>query len=237
MFLSGLLVALLYPFLAPAGRTVGFTDTSPPRPIVDGPRNPSVACAPAYGHPNANDCAGAALKLGHALGIAGGLGAIDRQPESFMLPKEFMFPDVQQRFTWAEPFNVPIAFKAGIGMGGVQRIGEENRLGVSFYGTDSTLREVKMLNQWCAKTKDDNRCNLQGKLPSTGPGSSASSSSTEGAAKTCSRWATRGIDCCQGSTFKSTPVTASLRALMFGIQQALVAGASEGIGWCTAVGS
>ncbi|KAI9788284.1 MAG: hypothetical protein M1835_002366 [Candelina submexicana] len=308
MLFSGLLVVLLNALLVSPARTVGFTDTSPPSRITDGEPNPSVACSPAYGHPKAEDCSGAAMRLVSALGASMAPDAMTQRPTVFVEPKEFMFFDVAQRFPWAEPVRVPMAFRVGtplilsntdevsdqpllgiwdnsparnvdtnrdcyavlnivddiwtvptdvscpfdvitatkpvmntcvkgIGMGGMQRTGEENRLGVAFYGTDSTLREAQLLNRWCTKTKADSRCEIQGKLPATGPGSSGSPGSTNGVAKTCNGWATKGSDCCQGSTFNPVPVAAPLRALMLGIQQALVAGASETIGWCTDVGS
>ncbi|KAI9703148.1 MAG: hypothetical protein M1836_007713 [Candelina mexicana] len=259
MLFSGLLVVLLNPLLVSAARTVGFTDTSPPSRITDGEPNPNVACSPAYGHPKAEDCSGAAMRLVSALGASMALDTITQQPTTFVEPKEFMFFDVAQRFPWAEPVRVPMAFKVGdcyavlnivddiwttptdvscpfdvitatkpimntcvkgIGMGGMQRTGEENRLGVAFYSTDSTLREAQLLNRWCTRTKADSRCEI-----------------LDGVTKTCKGWATKGSDCCQGSTFNLVSVAAPLRALMLGIQQALVAGASETIGWCTDVGS
>lgn len=118
--------------------------------------------------------------------------------------------------------------------------GDRNRLGFAVYGKDSTLREAQMLKRWCVKVDKDGRCTPQGKLPATGPGapaSSGSSGSTTGVAETCSGWATRGSDCCQGSTFKPVSIAAPLQALMLGLQKAIVAGAAESIGWCTAVGS
>ncbi len=111
MFLGGLLIVLLNPILASAGRTVGFTDTTPPQMIKVGQPNPDIACSPAYGHPNAEDCAGATIKLGVAIGASTAL--LDQDPTAFMEAKEFMLPVVPQRFPWAEFVQLPMAIKVG----------------------------------------------------------------------------------------------------------------------------